>query len=123
MKFIKICVVALSLGMFTTACHNADCTTSSKTDSSSVSQTTVNPADGTGTAANAVADTAASGTAQANNAPVGNGSDQSVTTRNRAKYHMSSKRDTLASNGPDVNASKKREANFTNGTGSDNPGK
>ena len=122
MKFIKICIAALSFGTFATACHNADCNTS-KSDSTSVSQAVVSPTDGTGAAANAAADTTAGKTAQGINAPVNTGSDQKGLAHSRARYRRGGKQDTLASNGPDVNASKKREGNFTNGTGSDNPGR
>ena len=115
MKILKIWITAISLGMLITSCQNSTQCATTKTDSvSSVGAT--NPGDSSKIAASALDTTGDNSLRGSDNAISG-----TVHTGNVSHRHRHS--DTLAKNGPDLKASKKREGNFTNGTGADYPGK
>lgn len=121
MKILKICILALTIGVAGASCKNNENCSTSSTDSSATTVSTVNSKDGTNATANAVVDTA-NGT--------GNRSDSTTTAKNGKSSRTEviyvngrHKHDTLSSKGPDLKASKKREGNFTSGTGADFPGK
>jgi hypothetical protein len=107
MKYLKISVLALSLGIFIASCDNKANCTKSDSDSSSVAQGAGVPA------------TDASGGAYVNSPEPTDKKEQST----RVEVIHVRKSDTLANNNPDVKAANKRSGNFTNGTGQDNPGR
>ena len=112
MKVLKICIMALSLGIFITSCNNKTNCATSATDSSSVSSVS---------SVNTVIDTTGGETVNGNVSKESELGAGVAHTKNANYRH--GRRDTLASKGPDMKASKKREGNFTSGTGADNPGK
>ena len=123
MKILKICIIAVSLGVFATSCRNSECATTTTTETSATAPATASPADGTQAVAEPVDTAAQTGDMEQNNAP------KESTARNTGKhtpgkvYIPAKKNTTATSNGPDLEASKKREGNFTHGTGLENPGK
>ena len=113
MKVLKICIMALSLGIFITSCNNkANCATSTADSSSASSVSAANPAVDT-----------PGGENTNGSIPKKESESGAVVVHTKSATHRYGKSDTLASKGPDLKASKKREGNFTNGTGADNPGR
>ena len=108
MKYLKITIMALTMGICSSSCDNkGNCNTNSTSDSSSVLQSAVAPATDT------------SGGAYQNSVEPASNKERS----SRVEVIHVRKSDTLANNNPDVKGANKREGNFTNGTGQDNPGR
>jgi hypothetical protein len=121
MKVLKICMIALSMGIFISACkNNTDCKTSAS-DSTAMPQTTT--IDRANAPMAPVTDTQSSASMNGtNNATENENGTNAGSSHAVGMNHRRIRRDTLA-NGPDLKASKKREGNFTNGTGADNIGR
>jgi hypothetical protein len=120
MKILKICIIACSIGMFAASCSNKECATDNN-EAAITAPATTGATDGTQVVAEP-ADTPAQRTTDAmnNNAP----KESTAGKRTPGKVYTSEKKKTTAtSDGPDLEASKKREGNFTHGTGAENPGR
>lgn len=128
MKALKICIIACSLGIFATSCRNKDCDANTASENAApATATSIN--DGTEAAMPVAADTPAQ-----DETGIASGERESSSRSGRqARSRSAASDNTPASasgsgNGStpaevDLKAAKKREANFTHGTGSENAGR
>jgi len=130
MKAIKICIIACTLGFFATSCRNKDCNTTTMANETVAPATATSITDGTQAATVTPADTPSQNVAGMNateRESTARTKGNKTPGRNRVvREDMSARAGTGNGSTPaevDLKATKKREANFTHGTGSENTGR